>query len=85
MTIETIIANVDYAGALAKTTQTMVRAARAFEYGLLVSETDLNDLVKTIENAASRLVDGIILYAPNLNISDDELISMSKKYSNGTS
>jgi LacI family transcriptional regulator len=76
-TLETIIVDVDYAGSLAKTTKTMVRVARELGYSLLVSDTSREDLPKAFENAASRLVDGVVLYAPNLDITDDELLDMS--------
>jgi LacI family transcriptional regulator len=78
MTLETIIVDVDYAGSLAQTTKTMVRTARAHGYGLLVAETSREDLPNAFEYAASRLVDGIVLYAPNLRIDDDELLDMSQ-------
>jgi LacI family transcriptional regulator len=76
-TLEAIIVDVDYAGSLAKTTKTMVRVAREVGYGLLVSDTSRKDLPKAFENAASRLVDGVVLYAPNLDITDDELLAIS--------
>jgi LacI family transcriptional regulator len=76
-TLETIIVDVDYAGSLAKTTKTMVRVARELGYSLLVSDTSREDLAKAFESAASRLVDGIVLYAPNLDITDHELLDMS--------
>ncbi|MBN2471265.1 MAG: LacI family DNA-binding transcriptional regulator [Anaerolineae bacterium] len=74
--LETIIVDVDYAGTLAKTTKTMVHAARKLGYGLLVSETSAETLPGALENAAARLVDGIILYAPNLQIDDAELLAL---------
>ena len=76
-TLETIILDVDYPGGLAKSTQTMVHTAKELGYSLLVSETDLEGFAKTLENAASRLVDGIILYAPQLEMSDEELLEIS--------
>lgn len=76
-TLETIVVDVDYAGSLAKTTKTMVRVARELGYGLLVSDTSLKDLPKAFENAASRLIDGVVLYAPNLDITDQELLDIS--------
>ena len=46
-------------------------------YSTLYSECTQADFANTLNKAASRLVDGIILYAPKLHISDDELLSMS--------
>jgi DNA-binding LacI/PurR family transcriptional regulator len=76
-TLEALIVDVDYAGSLAKTTKAMMRAARQLGYSLLVSDTNLQDLHKAFENAASRLVDGVVLYAPNLDITDNDLIEIS--------
>jgi DNA-binding LacI/PurR family transcriptional regulator len=56
-----------------------VRTARELGYSLLVSETSVDHLPKAMESAASRLVDGIILYAPNLHIPDDELLEISQE------
>jgi DNA-binding LacI/PurR family transcriptional regulator len=41
------------------------------------SECTQEDFGATLDKAAARLVDGIILYAPKLQISDDELLAMS--------
>jgi DNA-binding LacI/PurR family transcriptional regulator len=76
-TLEALIVDVDYAGSLAKTTKAMMRAARQLGYSLLVSDTNLEDLPKAFENAASRLVDGVVLYAPNLDIADSDLLDIS--------
>ena len=76
-TLEAMIVDVDYAGTLAKTTKAMMRVARELGYSLLVSDTTISDLPKAFESAASRLVDGVVLYAPNMEITDKELIKMS--------
>lgn len=47
------------------------------EYSILYSECTLEDFPATLDKAASRLVDGIILYAPKLQISDGDLLEMS--------
>src|SRR5690606_7002002 len=46
-------------------------------YSTLYSECTQEDFGATLDKAAARLVDGIILYAPKLQISDDELLAMS--------
>ncbi len=46
-------------------------------YSTLYSECTLDDFARTLDKAAARLVDGIILYAPKLQIPDEELLAMS--------
>jgi LacI family transcriptional regulator len=72
-TLELIIVDVNYGGRLADSTKNMARAAKEAGYSLLVSETDQKGLATALDNAAARTVDGIVLYAPRLHISDEEL------------
>ncbi len=72
-TIELIIVDVNHPGHLASTTKKMAHAAKNSGYSLLVSETESSGLGAALDNAVSRLVDGIILYAPKLRIADDKL------------
>ena len=46
-------------------------------YSTLYSECTQETFAATLDKAASRLVDGIILYAPQLQIPDKELLAMS--------
>ncbi|MGJ3237398.1 MAG: LacI family DNA-binding transcriptional regulator [Anaerolineae bacterium] len=46
-------------------------------YSTLYSECTRENFAATLDKAASRLVDGIILYAPKLQIADEELLAMS--------
>jgi DNA-binding LacI/PurR family transcriptional regulator len=46
-------------------------------YSTLYSECTQKNFAATLDKAAARLVDGIILYAPQLHISDEELVTMS--------
>jgi len=46
-------------------------------YSTLYSECTQDNFAETLDKAAARLVDGIILYAPQLHISDEELLSIS--------
>jgi DNA-binding LacI/PurR family transcriptional regulator len=46
-------------------------------YSTLYSECTQKNFAATLDKAAARLVDGIILYAPQLHISDEELMTMS--------
>lgn len=72
-TLEVIVVDVSYGGRLADSTKNMVKTARTNGYSLLISETDKDGLPKSLESAAARLVDGVLLYAPKLYLSDDEL------------
>jgi DNA-binding LacI/PurR family transcriptional regulator len=76
-TLELITVDVHHGGRLADSTKRMARTARESGYSLLVSETDEEGLVLSLDNAAARLVDGVILYAPQLRISDAELVRIS--------
>ena len=75
-TLELIVVDVVYGGRLADSTKNMVHAARAAGYSLLVAETDSGALPEALESAASRMVDGVLMYAPRLRISDDDLLAM---------
>jgi DNA-binding LacI/PurR family transcriptional regulator len=75
-TIQLIIVDVTYGGRLAESTKNMARAAREDGYNLLVADTNFNELPGALENAAARLIDGIVLYAPRLKISDQELMEL---------
>jgi LacI family transcriptional regulator len=72
-TLELITIDVHYGGRLADSTKRMAHTAKEAGYSLLVSETDAEALPMALDNAASRMVDGLILYAPQLRISDAEL------------
>jgi LacI family transcriptional regulator len=78
-TLELIIVDVNYGGRLADSTKNMARAAKEAGYSLLVYETDQKELPAALDNAAARLVDGVVMYAPRLRISDEDL----KELSNG--
>jgi LacI family transcriptional regulator len=75
-TLELIIVDVLYGGRLAESTKNMMRAARVAGYSLLLAETDFDGLPRALEDAAARLVDGVLLYAPRLRIADDDLLNM---------
>ena len=72
-TIELIIVDVNHPGHLASSTKNMAHTAKETGYSLLISETESSGLGAALDNAVSRLVDGIILYAPKLRITDEEL------------
>jgi LacI family transcriptional regulator len=55
----------------------MAQYITAAGYSTLYSECTQENFAETLNTAAGRLVDGILLYAPKLQISDDELLAMS--------
>jgi LacI family transcriptional regulator len=77
-TLELIIVDVFYGGRLADSTKNMVHAARESGYSLLVGETDSDGLGAALDNAAARLVDGVIIYAPRMHIDDGALAALCK-------
>jgi LacI family transcriptional regulator len=77
-TVELITVDVTYGGRLADSTKNMAHTAKEAGYSLLVSETTTGGLQAALDNAAARVVDGIILYAPRLRLSDEELRDLCK-------
>ncbi len=75
-TLELIVVDVTYGGRLADSTKNMMLAARDGGYSLLISEANSRSLGDSMESAAARLMDGVVLYAPRLRISDDELLKL---------
>lgn len=71
--IEIIVMDVHFGIVLPKMGQFINQAG----YSTLYSECTLANFAHTLDKAAARLVDGIILYAPKLQISDEELLKMS--------
>lgn len=76
-TLEAIVVGVRYGGYLAGSTKNMVHAAKQAGYSLLVSETEASELGAALSSAASRLVDGVVLYAPRLKLPDEELLHLA--------
>jgi DNA-binding LacI/PurR family transcriptional regulator len=77
-TLELITVDVLYGGRLADSTKNMARAAKEAGYSLLVSETSAEGLGEALDAAAARLVDGVVLYAPRLDIEDGALSNLCK-------
>ncbi len=75
--LELIIVDVIHGGRLADSTKNMAHAAKEAGYSLLVSETDADGLGAAFDSAASRLVDGVVIYAPRLHIKDEDLLELS--------
>jgi LacI family transcriptional regulator len=55
----------------------MGQYVNAAGYSTLYSECTQANFAATLNTAAARLVDGILLYAPQLHISDEDLLAMS--------
>ena len=71
--LEVITVDVIYGGRLADSTKNMAQAAKGYGYSLLVAETDSRGLEEALDSAVARLVDGIVMYAPRLQIDDETL------------
>lgn len=71
--LELFLVDAHYGGRLADTVKNMANAAKRHGYSLLVSETDSAGLGAAVESARSRLIDGVVLYAPRLALTDEEL------------
>src|SRR5579884_3377780 len=76
-TLELILVDILHGGRLADSINNMASAARDAGYSLLVTTTDTDGLEGALENAAARLVDGVIMYAPRLRITDEKLAELS--------
>ncbi|MBI5958954.1 MAG: LacI family DNA-binding transcriptional regulator [Chloroflexi bacterium] len=70
--IEVIVMDVHFGLVLPR----MGQFINAAGYSTLYSECTLENFADTLNTAAARLVDGILLYAPKLQIPDDELLAM---------
>ena len=70
--IEFIVMDVYFGLVLPKMAQYITDAG----YSTLYSECTQENFEDTLNTAAARLVDGILLYAPRLHISDEDLLSM---------
>jgi len=71
--IEIIVMDVHFGIVLPR----MAQYIDAAGYSTLYSECTLETFAHTLNTAAARLVDGILLYAPKLQMPDDELLALS--------
>jgi LacI family transcriptional regulator len=78
-TLELMVVDVLHGGRFADSIKNMAYAARDAGYSLLVTTTDIESLGLAFDNAAARLSDGVIMYAPSLRISDDQLVELSEE------
>lgn len=72
--LELIIVDIMQGGRFADSIRSMALAARDVGYDLLVTMTDTEKLGVALDDAAARLVDGVVMYAPSLRISDEKLL-----------
>jgi LacI family transcriptional regulator len=75
-TLELIIVGVKQGGLLANSIKNMVQAAKDAGYDLLVTLADVDELGMAFGNAEARQVDGVVMYAPSLRISDEKLLAL---------
>lgn len=74
--LEVNLINIEPATAFALSTKIMADTAKRHGYSVMFAEIMPDEVAKVVKSAASRLVDGIALYAPRLN-SDDALAELS--------
>jgi LacI family transcriptional regulator len=72
-TIQIITVDAKFLLDVAQFTQPVKKAG----YSSVVTSCSLETFAKTLDEAAARMVDGIMLYAPKLFMPDDELLAMS--------
>ncbi|HEX2907054.1 MAG TPA: LacI family DNA-binding transcriptional regulator [Phototrophicaceae bacterium] len=72
-TLELFVVDVQYGGRLADSTKNMAHVAKEAGYSLLISEAESSHLGEAFDSAAARMIDGIVMYAPRLKMSDREL------------
>jgi LacI family transcriptional regulator len=65
-----------HGGRFAESIRGMTLTAKHAGYDLLATMTTLEDLGMALNNAAARLVDGVVLHAPSLRINDAELLTL---------
>jgi LacI family transcriptional regulator, lactose operon repressor len=76
-TLELLVVDVLHGGRFADSIKNMAYAARDAGYGLLVTTADVENLELAFNNAAARLTDGVIMYAPTMRITDEQLLALS--------
>ncbi len=75
-TLELIVVGVTQGGRFAESIKSMAQAASDIGYDLLVTMEEIDKLGVALANAAARLVDGVVIYAPSLRISDEKLLAL---------
>jgi DNA-binding LacI/PurR family transcriptional regulator len=76
-TLELLVVDIRQGGRFANSIRNMAISAREAGYDLLVTMTEDTELDVALDNAKARQVDGIVMYAPSLRISDNELLELT--------
>jgi len=79
MTLELLVVDIRQGGRFANSIRDMALVSGEAGYDLLVTMTDDEHLAEAFKKTAGRLVDGAIMYAPSLRISDEALLEMSQE------
>jgi LacI family transcriptional regulator len=74
-TLELIAVNL-YGGRFADSIKNMAQTAKDAGFDHVFTMIDASELAGTLENAAARMIDGIVLHAPSLCISDEDLLEL---------
>lgn len=75
-TLELIAVDMLHGGRFASSIKSMAVTAKQAGYDLLVTMTEMDELGVALGNAAARLVDGVVLHAPTLRITDQRLLEL---------
>lgn len=75
-TLELIVVGIMQGGRFAESIKSMAQAASDTGYDLLVTMEEIDKLGIALGNAAARLVDGVVIYAPSLRISDEKMLAL---------
>jgi DNA-binding LacI/PurR family transcriptional regulator len=75
-TLELIAVDIIHGGRFANSIKSMAMTAKKAGYDLLITMTDVEELGVAMGNAAARLVDGVVLHAPTLRITDQALLEL---------
>ncbi|HEY0755243.1 MAG TPA: LacI family DNA-binding transcriptional regulator [Ktedonobacteraceae bacterium] len=75
-TLELIVVDIVYAESFTDPIKNMARTAHEAGYSLLVTMAEVDQLATVLANAAARLIEGIVMYAPSLRMSDEQLLAL---------
>ncbi len=77
--IETIFVDIGYMGEIGLTIAQIAATANDADYHVLFSIISADELKSTLEQSAARMVEGFILLAPRLQISDQDMLNISQE------
>lgn len=76
--IEAILVDIGYMGEIGDTLSEIADAAKERHYDVLFSSIQQDELEDTLKKSVSRMVEGFILLAPRLSISDADMLAYSQ-------